>query len=201
MIGIYGTVAAGLTGAPSFAKNAGTAAAGAQGEKRTARVLDQFADRALVLHDLRIPLPGVRANIDHAIVSGKHVLLIDTKVWKPGFYWTWGAKSRRGLEAVPHIDKKTMLMAADGIARHLESNKARLAHPLVGVWPSSTSKQLSLHFLRVPGARAVHAEALERRVNRFIGSRREADDRVGMRMINLLNAAPAPTQAQQPWAA
>ena len=39
--------------------------------------------KAAVLHDLRIPIPGFKANIDHAVVSGRSVLLIDSKMWKP----------------------------------------------------------------------------------------------------------------------
>ncbi len=31
-------------------------------------------------------MPGFKANVDHTIVSGKSVLLIDSKIWKPGFY-------------------------------------------------------------------------------------------------------------------
>lgn len=199
MIGIYGDVAIGLAGAPSFASNQNAVRAGVQGEQRTAAVLDAFSDRALILHDLRIPLPGVKANIDHAVVSGKHVLLIDSKVWKPGFYWTWSDTPRRGLEAVPHVGKKTMQMALTATQKHLRGTGAKLPQPLVAVWPSNSSKSTNLTFLRVPGAKPVKADSLSRRVNSFIGSRRDADHRIGLALINLLNTAPA--SADQPRAA
>lgn len=199
MIGIFGDAASGLAGTPSFAKNRGTARIGARGEQRTAAVLDTFGDRALVLHDLRIPLPGVKANIDHAVVSGRHVLLIDSKMWKPGFYWTWGGTPRRGLEAVPHVGKKTMQMALDATTSHLQGTGAKMPKPLVAVWPSNDARTLSMHFLRVPGAKPVKAETLARRVDAFLGTRQEADDRIGLTMMKLLNATPAP--AAQPRAA
>src|SRR5690606_3467832 len=100
----------------SWAANDQVAAVGAAGEERTAIELGRIAARPggpTVLHDLAIPIPGFTANIDHALVFGHRVVLIDTKKWKPGFYWTVAGRTRRGLEAVPHADRKTMVMARE----------------------------------------------------------------------------------------
>lgn len=75
--GIYGRAATGLQDTLR-AVNENVAKIGAKGEQKTEVLLDGFAKNAAVLHDLRIPLPGFKANIDHAIVSGKSVLLIDS---------------------------------------------------------------------------------------------------------------------------
>lgn len=84
--GVYGRAAAGLQDT-SRAVNENVAKIGAKSEQKTEVLLNGFAKKAAVLHDLRIPLPGFKANIDHAVVSGKSVPLIDFKMWKPGFYW------------------------------------------------------------------------------------------------------------------
>lgn len=92
-----------------WAANAGTARAGRVGEAAVAKVLAEAYARmphVHVLHDLR--LPGYSANIDHAIIGGNRVLLLDSKRWKPGFYWTLGGKTRRGRERIEWADGATM---------------------------------------------------------------------------------------------
>lgn len=87
---VVGRPGAGLSGSPAWAVNGQVVHIGRQGELRTASVLDAAAQRHgfTVLHDLHIPLPGITANVDHVVVSGRRVLLIDAKVWRPGTYWT-----------------------------------------------------------------------------------------------------------------
>lgn len=145
--------------------DAGAAKAGQKGEVETARLLDALAHAEggpSILHDLRIPMKGVSANIDHVIVSGRRVLLLDTKRWKPGFYWTLGGRSYRGRTRVPHAEKQTMIMAANAVRGFLEREgvKATVVQPVVAVWPSSSKKPLSVWALRFPGARIIHADRM-----------------------------------------
>lgn len=50
----------------SWVANDRVARQGREGELQTARVLDRLADRrAVVMHNLRIPIAGISANIDH----------------------------------------------------------------------------------------------------------------------------------------
>lgn len=109
MNGLYGSAATGLQDS-SWAVNQNVARVGAAGEKKSAALLDGFHLKAAVMHDLRVPIPGFKANIDHVIVYGKNVFILDTKVWKPGFYWTLDGTTRRGLEKVKHIDKQGNLI-------------------------------------------------------------------------------------------
>lgn len=163
---VFGSAGASLNDFNSWGSGDGSAAKrGQKGEVATAEMLNALADREggpTVLHDLRIPLKGIKANIDHAVVSGKNVLLIDSKVWKPGFYWTVGGKSRRGFERVPHTEKKTMEMASQGISGLLASSgvNANIVTPVVAVWPSSDKAKLSLWALKFPGARVIRADQL-----------------------------------------
>lgn len=62
-----------------------------------------------VLHDLSNPLPGYKANIDHVIVRGREVVIVDSKQWAGGRYWTLFGVTRRGWARVSHADSKPSL--------------------------------------------------------------------------------------------
>lgn len=160
----------------TWAANDAVARVGKTGEVRTGAVLDELAHHAdgpTVLHDLRIPIPGFTANVDHVVVSGRTVHLIDAKVWKPGFYWTLSGHTRRGWSRFPYADKKTMPMAKDAITRFLAQHrvKATVASPVLVVWPSSTHGQLSMWAMTSPGARVVTADRFTARPKRLVGTK------------------------------
>lgn len=190
--GIYGTAAAGL-GNASWAVNADVAAIGAKGETRTAEILDRFAGRAAILHDLRIPIPGVTANIDHVVVSGNRVLILDTKVWKPGLYWTFGGANRRGWERVVHTEKKTMEMARSALVQFLVRTRAEVVRPKVLVWSSRTTEPVRTIFFKVPGADVLKAEKTASLLESFI-SRKEADGAVVHRLMELTDRSKRTTR-------
>ena len=53
---------------------------GAQGERRTARLLDRLVrDGYVVFHDLAVP--GSGANVDHLVIGNSGVFVIDSKQW------------------------------------------------------------------------------------------------------------------------
>lgn len=163
---ILGVPGGGLDDA-TWARNAEVARIGKSGEVRTAQVLDKFArpdNGVTVLHDLAIPIPGFTANIDHAVVSGSRVHLIDAKVWKPARYWTLGQKTRRGWERFEPAEKKTMAMAQDALTRYLfkAGVGAAFATPVLVIWPSSTRRPLKTGLLKVPGAVAMSGDRFTR---------------------------------------
>lgn len=139
---------------------------GAQAELRTAReILDPLCKPGgpTVMHDLRLRSTnrsgGTReANIDHVVVSGNSVFIIDTKTWQPGFYWTFGKTTRRGMTKVAHLDKGTMEWANNYIARVLNDHgvKHRIGGSFLFVWPSR-GEAINLTFYRPRGAKAVNA--------------------------------------------
>lgn len=185
---VYGTAGNSLSGTPSFAANADVARIGAVGESRTAAILNQLALRPggpTVLHDLRIPIKGFSANIDHAIVNGTDVILIDTKNWKPGRYWTLRGVTRRGWSKFPAADKKTLPTAQDAINRLLgHRGKAVLSWMLV--WPSNKTAPVKLGFFLPARARAITGDAVEKDPTRLIPGK-------------LQTANPAVVQALLPW--
>jgi hypothetical protein len=135
---------------------------GARGETRTAQLLARLALRPggpTIIHDLRIPIPGFKANIDHAVISGKTVTLIDTKVWKDGVYWTLGGVTRVGVSKAPHADKKTLPTGVEGISRALQrlGVAASFRRSILLIWP--TSPNLNTTFYRPAGAVAVVARS------------------------------------------
>lgn len=183
MNGTYGRAATGLHNDASFAASAGAAKAGADGETKTAAILDGFALKAAVLHDLRVPIPGFKANIDHVVVSGKRVLIIDTKVWKPGFYWTLFGINRRGSERVDHTAKDQAWLQ-QALITYLRGTGAVVAVPHLAVWSSRPSAAPVFWLLRVPGTRVLHGEALLGFVKRFIG-RAPADPVITRKLMEL----------------
>ncbi len=98
----YGTAAGSLDSAHAVFGSSSANQVGAAGERRTAALLDRVAaaeNGPTVLHDLRIP--GARANLDHVVVSGADVWLLDTKVWRPGFYMTvFGTRGGSAAQAL-----------------------------------------------------------------------------------------------------
>ena len=161
---VLGTASGSLKNSSSWLAGDGrTAAVGLTGELKTAAVLAQLASAPggpSVLHDLRIPIPGIKANIDHIVVSGRNVTIIDSKVWKPAIYWTIAGVTFRGRERFAPADKKTMPMARQAIIKFLASQGvgANVRKPLLVVWPSNQARTLRLGLLRSPGARAASGD-------------------------------------------
>lgn len=189
---VIGRAGAGLAaGNNGWAANADVARVGRGGELATARVLNEMAFRMggpTVLHDLTIP--GSRANIDHVVVSGRRVTLVDTKVWKPGVYWRLGGRTFRGLARFPYADKDTMAMAVDRIAGHLRQLgvTADLRRPLTVVWPSRDGSVQMLTFSGPHGRRRLlSGPALERSTRRL--GNRPADPNVVAALVPLVPSA------------
>lgn len=186
MNGVYGKAGTGLQDT-SWAVNADVARAGAVAEERMQGLLDSFRQQAAVFHDLRIPIKGFRANIDHVIVSGRHVLVIDTKNWQPGFYWSLGGVNRRGLTRVKHTEKDQAWVQR-ALTSFLAGTGATVHTPLVAVFPSRAGRA-NTTFMRVPGATVVPAETITHRVERFIGVK-PSDDAITRKLTTLVTKAP-----------
>lgn len=152
---------------------------GAAGEARSGRILEQLARREggpTVIHDVRIPIPGFTANIDHVVISGRDVTLLDSKVWRAGFYWTLGGVTRRGMEPAPHCDKKTLQTGVDGIGRMLRNMgvNARFRRSVLVVWPGSAGTAPNLLLYRPMNTATVIAgdeQSTLRRIARLTGSK------------------------------
>lgn len=188
---VIGNAGIGLTGDISWAANAGVAEHGRRMELRTAQILNELALRPggpTVLHDLRIPIPGFKANIDHVIVSGSTVTILDTKGWKPGFYWTFGGKTRRGTERFLPAEKKTLPTAFTALTRFFDDRgiSVQLATPTLIIWPSSDRAALNLWFLRSPGARAISGARFQRNPG-AVGGRRSARPNITQALATLIN--------------
>ncbi|MCC3299332.1 nuclease-related domain-containing protein [Arthrobacter caoxuetaonis] len=183
MNGIYGRAATGLADT-SWAVNEAVARVGAKGEQLSETILNGFGQQAAVMHDLRVPIPGFKANMDHIIVSGKRVMILDSKMWKPGFYWSLGGVNRRGFEKVPHT-AKDQTWVSEAVSRHLKGTGASVLATRLVIWPSRPNEPLRTAFLRVPGAVIIPGRSLEAAARTFIG-RTPADDRIVSRLAELI---------------
>ena len=84
---VFGQPGAGLADAGFSAE---ATDAGIVGEQRIAQVLDALAldpdmDEARIFHSLR--LPGLVADMDHAVLIGNWLILIDAKLWRGADYY------------------------------------------------------------------------------------------------------------------
>jgi len=188
---VYGRAGGSLVGA-TWVANASVARVGRQAELRTAHLLDGLASRPggpTVLHDLAIPIPNISANIDHVVVSGRRVLIVDSKGWLPARYWSLGGLAFRGWRRFGHASGATPRMAVGGLTRYLKGRgvRARLVTPVVVVWPSSNRGRLSVLLLGMDGCRVIRGEALARAVRRAIGYR-PAHPEIVDALRRLLNA-------------
>ncbi|MGO1851882.1 MAG: nuclease-related domain-containing protein [Microbacteriaceae bacterium] len=164
---VFGTPGGSLNTSATWAANADVAEIGQAGERATASVLDRWAAAhdGAVFHDLTIP--GSPANIDHAVLGARELLLIDTKMWRAGRYWTLFGTTRRGAERFAPADKRTLPMAVDrlrGYLRKAGSQSAVRPVSLLVVHPSKAAElpRLKLGLFRPQQAKAVRAPALER---------------------------------------
>lgn len=164
----YGKAGGSLSKA-DWASSAGAAAAGQIGEQATAHLLARQPNNRVVMHDLRMPIPGMSLNIDHVVIAGRTVALIDSKRWKPGFYITLGGRTFRGRHTASHVDKQTMVMARESIGAYLTQRGCRADLPaVVAVWPSNQHKLLRLWAARMPGADLIRATKLPRWLDRHL---------------------------------
>lgn len=182
----FGTAGRSVNDAGTAWAGSAVAKVGAAGEVRTATEMDRHLPAGVVvLNDLSIPITGFKANIDHIVVSGKQVTIVDSKAWAGGFYWTRGSKTYRGLSRFEPAEKQTMVMASRSISAYLSKNglEPDMATPVVVVWP--TSSRLSLWAARFPGADLLRGDRLRRACKSTFGDE-PADPGVVQALIKLL---------------
>jgi hypothetical protein len=196
---VIGTPGGSLHELARFA-NAANIESGRDGERRTAEILRSICipGGPTVLHDLDIPMSGLAANIDHIVVSGHTVRIIDSKMWKPGFYWTLFGHTRNGLRRVAHADKQTMTLAQRAITTHLRRLVRpagfRVKRPLVVIWPSSRSS-ITTFLYRPVGAKAVTMPSFRFRAKRLLGTK-PADPAIIAALVPLLKRPPSTPSRQ-----
>jgi hypothetical protein len=146
---IYGTP--GSVGDATDVFDAGNLEAGVRGEKNTAELLKMISGipGTNVFHGLRFP-GSANADVDHAVVNGNTVYLIDSKQYRPGVYqWDFD-----GSDDILTGDGRTyqnhMASAADGyqaiLGNHVNIVPIVMIHGngvIIGAYPS-TSKGVML---------------------------------------------------------
>ena len=140
----YGKAAGSLATSGFSAK---ATSAGIWGEKQTAK---ELASKLLsepdthIFHDLRIPTLQ-KANIDHVIVRGKNIVVVDSKNWKPGFYWAIGSLGFRGFRPFNSLTKRHVQAA---VSYYQEKHKGHNVSGVIAVW---TRKKNAHYTFLTPG--------------------------------------------------
>ncbi|OFP74399.1 nuclease-related domain-containing protein [Actinomyces sp. HMSC065F12] len=168
---IIGTPGGSLNETATWAKNQHVVKAGHDAEVKTGEKLNQWAlceGGPTVLHDLHIP--GSNANIDHVVVSGTKVLMIDSKAWKPATYWTIFGHTYRGSQRFEPADAAPTAFLNEQLARMCPSN-ARIMRPVIAVWSSNGKRQANVMWLRHKGATVANSNTFMTVIKRRVGMR------------------------------
>lgn len=145
--------------------------AGRRGERQTAALLRsmQSRDSAIhVFHDLKMPGRS-KANIDHVVVRGRTVIVVDSKLWAPGVYWSF-LGPRRGLRYFEPASR------AAGIAKQVLALRSYLGSTarvkaLVVIHSSDKSRPVRTGLLRIRGgARHCDGARAQARLIAMLGS-------------------------------
>lgn len=164
--GVIGTPASGMA-RQGF--DAGRAASGAHGEERTAAILHQFRDLALIVHSMRLPVK-LKTDIDHLVIAGDAILAIDSKVWRPGYYHQWLSTPMRGIRSESHLAPASTGQALDVLrpmlaADRLDPEMSALISVLRSKNNAKTTISASLAWRAVP---IIGVEKLQARVEKFL---------------------------------
>ena len=167
---------------------AGASKAGLYGEEATRDLLDRVLaqvdlkrpDRSdvFVRHDLSVPGAQGRhrgVNVDHIIIRGRRVVIVDSKVWESGFYWgTSRVGIRRGLTRLPHVERQSIYPSIRQWQSYLDrSVRGRVqVSGLLLVHPPRAAAAPSLWGVRLDdGVGLLGAEAAEKALVRSLSSR------------------------------
>ena len=165
---IFGQAGASLAEG-SFLADKSTQLAGLQAEYRTANILNALSLKGpSVAHDLDLPFKNVGANIDHVIVFGSNVLIIDSKQWSGNYFYTIAGRTFRDRELFTPADKKTLPMASQALSGFFARNNihgVNILTPIMCVWGSGLR---NFALFRPPGAKAVRGEQLRRYLSRNV---------------------------------
>jgi hypothetical protein len=180
-----------------WAANEDVARVGRSGEVTTSRVLHALAHRPggpTVFHDLK--LPHSDSNIDHLVVSGNRVTIVDSKAWAAGTYINVFGRVFRSSRRFAFGDHGRLGWIAIKLAAHLPAG-CTIAKPVLVVWPSSNNKATNVNLLRWRDTRVVHGSQLtQHRAARLFGDKR-ADPAIVAHLLRLV-AKPSFVQPSAP---
>lgn len=143
-------------------------AIGAKGEAWTRQVLDGHAAgdaSTVVLHGLSAPGMG-RGDIDHVVVrqaaTGPVVLILDSKCWAPGFYWSLAGRVYRGWTRFRPAEHVVTRLAAEKLGQHLLACMPASKHDNSQA-SKTASMKVSLHASKNEGLQASRTASKQNR--------------------------------------
>ena len=126
---------------------------GAKGERFTLDELMKLFERAeetVVFNGLSLP-GWESADADHVVLRGNRAVVVDSKCWAPGRYWSSGKSIFRGRKRFSPAEQINLTRIANELTAYLELD----VQPLVVVWPSRPGRiatRRPLFSLRMPDA-------------------------------------------------
>jgi len=130
---------------------------GAAAERRTGAALNRLAQTtgATVLHGLVFGRGKTSFDVDHAVVTGTDVYLVDSKCWRPGAYYNLGSRVYRGfLNRFQYAEVRTHDAAVERLAKH----GILVAGSVMAVWPSREDGRVTMLRVRNPSAKVMSGD-------------------------------------------
>jgi len=150
---------------------------GAAGEVKTAEIIRAYQStlpesrRFTVVHDIMLPSDKYTVNIDHLIITGSRLVVLDSKVWQPARYVSaFGHVYRMGngsfFGRFEPAEKQTVQLICNVLAK-------RFGIPVNGalvVWSSKYNSEPKLGLYRPKGIKVLTGADLHRQLPRYVRS-------------------------------
>jgi len=161
---------------------------GAAGEVKTAEIIRAYQSTLpeskcfTVVHDIMLPSEKYTVNIDHLIVTGSRLVVLDSKVWQPARYVSaFGRVYRMGNGSLfgrfTPAEKQTVQMICNVLAK-------RFGVPVSGalvVWSSQYNSEPQLGLYRPKGIKVLTGADLHRQLPKYVKS--QAGDEALIRAV------------------
>ena len=176
----------------SWASSKGAADYGRRGEELLGEKLNEIvrdSAGAAIFHDVDDP-SGSSGNIDHVILAGDRLLVIDSKVWAPGFYYPLSGSAFRGFFKRFASADTTRFDSLMRISRSLSKISRTSLEPVIITvmpsslfWRQSQTRPVRTLLLRAPGgAKITPTPPTLRAARRFVKRGGIADHRAATRL-------------------
>jgi len=171
----------------------------------TARILEEaYASDPTTCVFNDFGTPGFRAaNVDHLVVRGRRVQIMDSEVWAPGFYWSFANETRGEGGRFSQADRREANRARANYYQHLVGDLAHVDGALV-IHPSQGGGKVRKWALawddpEVGGLRLIMADKLIRTLDRSLGPRRAPDPLLLQALSGILLSNQSPALVGHPW--
>lgn len=121
---IFGVPGKGLNDASHFTES--SIKSGIEGEVKTAEIIDKFVENSTncyAFHSLKWPMSSTEADVDHVIVCGNNILILDSKNWTQKGLYAFGFDGNVTLDSKKYYYgyKPKVFVAREKYSKYVET--------------------------------------------------------------------------------